>query len=164
MASSFLNAAGPIGRVTLSERIETARCQRRVLTRVSRDAWRLDQAERERTWALISARAEGSRSAPWPRQSGSHPNGCIQLVTPPGLDTLDAARRAAGWPALEHPDSADDTELDGRDTIAGRLCDAVGWLRQCADWLSYLDADSYPPAVNLRPSADWRTGPVVGSL
>jgi hypothetical protein len=31
----------------------------------------------------------------------------------------------------------------------------VSWLRQCADWLAHLDADSYPPAVNLRPSADW---------
>jgi hypothetical protein len=45
--------------VTISERIEAARRERRVLTRVSRAAWRLDQAERERTWALVSARAEG---------------------------------------------------------------------------------------------------------
>jgi hypothetical protein len=45
--------------VTISERIQTARRERRVLTRVSRAAWRLDQAEREQTWALVSARAEG---------------------------------------------------------------------------------------------------------
>ena len=25
--------------------------------------------------------------------------------------------------------------LDGRDTIADRLLDEAGWLRQCADWL-----------------------------
>ena len=31
----------------------------------------------------------------------------------------------------------------------------MGWLRRCADWLAHLDADSYPPAVNLRPAADW---------
>ncbi len=42
----------------------------------------------------------------------------------------------------------------GRDTIADRLCDEVSWLRQCADWLAHLDADSYPPTVNLRPAAD----------
>jgi hypothetical protein len=47
------------GRVTISERIETARRERRVLPRVSRAAWWLDQTERERTWALVSARAEG---------------------------------------------------------------------------------------------------------
>jgi hypothetical protein len=45
--------------VTISERIQTARRERRILTRVSRAAWQLDQAERERTWALVSARAEG---------------------------------------------------------------------------------------------------------
>jgi hypothetical protein len=45
--------------VTISERIEAARRERRVLTRVSHAAWRLEQAERERTWALVSARAEG---------------------------------------------------------------------------------------------------------
>jgi hypothetical protein len=45
--------------VTISERIEAGRRERRVLTRVSRAAWRLEQAERERTWALVSARAEG---------------------------------------------------------------------------------------------------------
>jgi hypothetical protein len=36
-----------------------ARRERRVLTRGSRFAWRFDQAERERTWALVSACAEG---------------------------------------------------------------------------------------------------------
>ena len=45
--------------MTISERIAAARRERRVLARVSRAAWRLDQAERERTSALVSARAEG---------------------------------------------------------------------------------------------------------
>jgi hypothetical protein len=45
--------------VTISGRIEAARRERRVLVRVCRAAWRLEQAERERTWALASARAEG---------------------------------------------------------------------------------------------------------
>jgi len=63
--------------------------------------------------------------------------------------------RAAGWPAPEDPEGDDDADLDGRDLICDRLSDEVSWLRQCADWLAHLDADSYPPAVNLRPSADW---------
>ena len=69
--------------------------------------------------------------------------------------------RAAGWAAPEHPDSGKDAELGGRDTIADRLSDEVSWLRQCADWLAHLDADSYPPAVNLRPYADWPDRAVV---
>jgi hypothetical protein len=38
--------------VTISDRIAAARREQRVLARVSRAAWRLDQAEREGTWAL----------------------------------------------------------------------------------------------------------------
>jgi hypothetical protein len=45
--------------VTITDRMAAWRCERRVLARVSRAAWRLEQAERERAWALASARAEG---------------------------------------------------------------------------------------------------------
>jgi len=45
--------------VTISEQIETARRERRVLARVCRAAWRLEQAGRERAWALASALAGG---------------------------------------------------------------------------------------------------------
>ena len=112
--------------VKIAERTAAWRRERRVLARVSRAAWRLEQAERERSWALA-------------------------------LGEL----RAAGWPAPEDPDSGEDTELGGRDSIADRLCDEVSWLRQCADWLAHLDADSYPPAVNLRPAADWPDRAIV---
>jgi hypothetical protein len=89
-----------------------------------------------------------------------------QFVAAADLDALDAVLgelRAAGWPAPEDPDSGEGTELGGRDTIAGRLSDEVGWLRQCAGWLAHLDADSCPPAVNLRPLADWPDRAVVAA-
>ena len=138
-----------------------------MLTRVSRAAWRLEQAERERTWALASARAEGISIRTLAKAAGLSPSRVHQLVAAADLDALDAALgelRAAGWPAPEDPDSGEDTELDGRDNIADRLSDEVGWLRECADWLAHLDADSYPPVVNLRPAADWpdTAGTVVG--
>jgi hypothetical protein len=46
-----------------------------------------------------------------------------------------------------------------------RLGDS-GWTSaypggQCADWLAHLDVDGYPPAVNLRSSADWPGRAVV---
>jgi len=150
--------------VTISERIETARRERRVLTRVSRAAWRLEHAERERTWALVSARAEGISIRTLATAIGLSPSRVHQLVAAADLDALDAVLgelRAAGWPAPEDPDSGEDTELGGRDNITDRLSDEVSWLRQCAGWLSHLDADSYPPAVNLRPSADWPDRAVV---
>ncbi len=150
--------------MTISERIEAGRRERRVLTRVSRAGWRLKQAERERTWALASARVEGISIRTLATAIGLSPSRVHQLVADADLDALDAVLgelRAAGWPAPEDPDSGEDTELDGRDHIADRLSDEVGWLRECADWLSHLDADSYPPAVNLRPSADWPDRAIV---
>jgi hypothetical protein len=30
----------------------------------------------------------------------------------------------------------------------------VGWLRQCAGWLTHLHTSEFPPAVNLRPDGD----------
>ena len=152
--------------MTISERIETARRERRALTRVSRAAWRLEQAERERTWALASARAEGISIRTLATAIGLSPSRVHQLVADADLDALDAALGelgAAGWPAPEDPDSGEDTELGGRDTIAGRLSDEVSWLRQCAGWLSHLDADSYQPAASLRPSADWPDRAVVAA-
>jgi hypothetical protein len=143
------------GRVTISERIEATRRERRVLTRVSRGAWGLEQAERERTWALVSARAEGIsiRTPGHGDRAVTLPGAPAQLVAAADLDALDALGelRAAGWPSPEDPDSGDDTELDGGDNVADRLSDEVSWLRQCAGWLAQLDTGSYPPAVNLRP-------------
>ena len=31
-------------------------------------------------------------------------------------------------------------------------------------WLAHLDADSYPPAVNLRPAAAWPDGALVADV
>ena len=143
--------------MTISERIAAARRERRVLARVSRAAWRLEQAERERTWALVSARAEGISIRTLATAIGRSPSRVHQLVAEAGLDAAIAALgelRAAGWPAPEDPDSDEDTDLDGRDHLADRLSDEVDWLRQCAGWLRQLDGGGYPPAVNLRPAAD----------
>ena len=88
--------------MTISERIEAGRRERRVLTRVSRAAWRLEQAERERTWALVSARAEGISIRTLATAIGLSPSRVHQLVADADLDALDAAfgeLRAAGWPA-----------------------------------------------------------------
>ena len=115
-------------------------------------------------WALVSARAAGISIRKLATAIGLSPSRVHQIVADADLDTLDATLgelRAAGWPAPEDPDSGEDTELGGRNNIADRLSDEVSWLRQCADWLAHLDADSYPPAVNLRPAADWPDRAVV---
>ena len=140
------------------------RRERRILARVSRVAWRLEQAERERTWVLVSARTEGISIRALAAAIGLSRSRVHQLAADADLDALDATLgelRAAGWPAPEDPDSDEDTDLDGRDHLADRLSDEVDWLRQCAGWLRQLDGGGYPPAVNLRPAADWPNRAVV---
>ena len=39
----------------------------------------------------------------------------------------------------------------------------MSWLRQGADWLAHLDADSCPPAVSLRPAAGWPDRAIVAA-
>jgi hypothetical protein len=76
--------------------------KRRVLLRVSRAAWRLEQAERERSWALASARAEGVSIRTLAAAVGLSSSRVHQIVAAADLDELDAALgelRAAGWPA-----------------------------------------------------------------
>lgn len=51
LSSSLNTCQGVI--VTITDRMAAWRRERRVLRRVSRAAWRLDQAERERAWLLV---------------------------------------------------------------------------------------------------------------
>jgi hypothetical protein len=149
--------------VAITDRMAAWRRERRVLARVSRAAWRLEQAERERSWALASARAEGVSIRTLAAGAGLSPARVHQITADADLDSLDAALgelRAAGWPAPEDPDGDDDAELDGRDLIRDRLLDEVGWLRQCAGWLTHLHTKEFPPAVNLgMPPEYGRNGP-----
>ena len=147
--------------MTITDWMAAWRRERRVLQRVSRAAWRLEQAERERSWALASARAEGVPIRKLAAAAGLSPARVHQITAGPDLDELDAALgelRAAGWPAPEDPGGDDDAELDGRDLICDRLLDEVGWLRQCAGWLIHLQTREFPPVVNLRPKAITLTG------
>ncbi len=77
--------------MTISERIEAGRRERRVLARVCRAAWRLEQAGRERVWALASARAEGISIRKLAAAAGLSPSRVHQLVAAADLDALDAA-------------------------------------------------------------------------
>jgi len=154
--SSLLNTCQGVI-VTITDRMAAWRRERRVLQRVSRAAWRLGRAERERARALASARAEGVSIRKLAAAAGLSPARVHQITAAADLDGLDAALgelRAAGWPAPEDPAGDDDGEPDGPDLICDRLLAAVGWLRQCAGWLTHLHTREFSPAVNLRPGGD----------
>ena len=90
----------------IAERPATWRRGHRVLLRVSRAAWRLEQAERERSWALASARAEGVSIRTLAAAARLSSSRMHQIVAAVDLDELGAALgelRAAGWPAPGRP-------------------------------------------------------------
>ena len=102
--------------MAITDRMAAWRRERRVLRRVSRAAWRLEQAERERAWALASARAEGVSIRALAAAAGLSPARVHQITAAPDLDELGAAvgeLRAADWPAPEDPGGDDDAELNG---------------------------------------------------
>jgi hypothetical protein len=141
--------------VTITDRMAAWQRERRVLQRVSRAAWRLEQAGRERAWALASARAEGVSIRKLAAAAGLSPARVHQITAAADLDELDAALGGLrAGPAPEDPGGDDDAELDGRDLIFDRLLDEAGWLRQCAGWLTHLQTKEFPPVVNLRPDGD----------
>ncbi len=93
--------------MAITDRMAAWRREQRVLARVARSAWRLEQAERERSWALASARAEGVSIRTLAAAAGLSPARVHQITAGADLDALDAALgelRAAGWPAPEDPD------------------------------------------------------------
>lgn len=62
-----------------------------MLRRVSRAAWRLDQAERERAWAVASARAEGVPIRMLAAAAALSPAPVHQITAAADLDESDAA-------------------------------------------------------------------------
>jgi hypothetical protein len=149
--------------VTISERIAAARRELRVLARVSRAAWRLDQAERERTWALVSARAERISIRTLATASGLSPSRVHQIVANADLEPRSrrsvscgqqagrpsktpTAMRTLTWTAAATSPTACRTKWTG--------CDSARAGRQ-------LDGGSYPPTDNLRPAFDWPDRAVV---
>ncbi|MFB7329810.1 hypothetical protein [Streptomyces sp. NPDC056190] len=142
------------------------------MARVRRAAWRLEQAEKERDWALASARAGGVSVRKAAKAAGLSPTRVHQLTKDVSADVLEAVLaelRAAGWPAPEDPDGSDDAELPGAAGVGGRLVDEVGWIGQCAERIDHLERKHYGRRPISRTGTRWwsicrRWRPCCGAL
>ena len=124
--------------------------QERIRTRLARASFRLEMAELERIWAIVSANREGMSVRDIARQVGLGPTRVHQLVTSPEAECVDQALsvlREAGWPAPEDP------QADTEEQVADRLTEEATALISCAEWLASLAAGERP-VVNLRPNND----------
>ena len=130
---------------------EEVQRQERIRTRLARASFRLEMAELERIWAIVSANREGMSVRDISRQVGLGPTRVHQLVTSPQADCVEHALsvlREAGWPTPEDP-------LPGaEEQVADRLTEEATALISCAEWLTSL-ADGERPVVNLRPDSDF---------
>ena len=107
--------------MTITDRMAAWRRERRVLQRVSRAAWRLEQAERERAWALASARAEGVSIRTLPAASRLSPARVHQITAgaPCGRDRGD--RVGASMVVLQTGALSDGTPIIIRGDIDGAV-------------------------------------------
>lgn len=129
---------------------EEVQRKERIRTRLARASFRLEMAELERIWAIVSAHRDGMSVRDIARHAGLGPTRVHQLVTSPQADCVEEALsvlREAGWPTPEDP-------LPGaEEQVADRLTEEAATLISCAEWLASLAAGERP-VVNLRPDTD----------
>ncbi len=70
---------------------EQVQRQERIRTRLARASFRLEMAELERIWAIVSANREGMSVRDISRQVGLSPTRVHQLVTSPQADCVEHA-------------------------------------------------------------------------
>jgi hypothetical protein len=135
--------------------------ERRLRERLGLAAFRLEAAEVERVWAVLSAHRQGLSIRRIAAAVGLSRARVHQLLGDPAAVEVSArltALRERGWP-LAAPAAGETTaeSAAGGDHEAGlvsaRLAEEVGALRECLEWLERLDRGE-PVVVNLLPEGD----------
>src|ERR1035438_1455169 len=88
------------------EFLESSRRRERICSRLARASFRLEMAELERLWAILSAHDEGMSVREIAKQVGLGPTRVHQLVSVFQAELVEKALsvlREIGWPAPEHP-------------------------------------------------------------
>src|ERR1039458_10626745 len=96
---------------------EEFRRQKQIRMRLARASFRLEMAELERIWAIVSAHREGLSVRDIARHVGLGPTRVHQLVTSPQADSVEHAQsvlREVGWPAPEDSRPAADEQAADR--------------------------------------------------
>ncbi len=101
--------------------------------RLKRAAFRLEMAQLERTWAVVSASQQGLSVREIAAEVSLSATRVHQILADRSAEiTLQALSllREMGWPA---PEDSDDGEV-----VADRLVDEAALLATCAEWLEKL--------------------------
>jgi hypothetical protein len=135
----------------------------RLRERLRLAAFRLEAADVERVWAVLSAHRQGLSIRKIATAVGLSRARVHQLLGDPVATEVPArlnALRERGWPvaapAAEEAAAAPAADAaDGNpaaDLVAARLAEEVAALRECLEWLERLERGE-PVVVNLLPAA-----------
>jgi len=127
------------------------RHEQRLRQRLRLAAFRLEAAQVERAWAVLSAHRQGLSIREIATAIGLSRARVHQLLSETDAAEIPAQLnrlREHGWP------TADGTDVEGEsadeDLVLARLADEATALRECLDWLERLEQDE-PVVVNLLP-------------
>jgi hypothetical protein len=129
----------------------TIRRRNQIEARLARASFRLEMAQVERIWAVVSARRDGWSVRDIAKRVGLSSTRVHQLISDPKAAFIDhvlSTLREIGWTAPE------DQVSGGDEQVADRLVDEAATLVRCAKWLDTIAGGSQP-VVNLRPDDDW---------
>ena len=118
--------------------------------RLDRAAWRLQAAETERLWAIVSASERGQSVRKIAEAVGLSPTRVHQILKDADHDAIAeqaSELREQGWPDVDS-DGKDDGIAD---LIGERIADEASALRDCARWLEALNNDKVV-VENLNPA------------
>lgn len=124
---------------------ERIRCEQQIAARLCLATQRLDDAQRERVWAIVEA-----------HQSGLSVR---QIATATGLSSSRVHQLLGSDEAREIPRWLSQQRRRGRPSppdVPARLADELAALRRCHEWLERLDRGEQV-VVNLRPETDPET-------
>jgi len=134
---------------TREEFQERWRREQRLRQRLQLAAFRLEAAQVERAWAVLSAHRQGLSIREIAAAIGLSRARVHQLLSEPAAAEVPAQLnrlREQGWPSADVVDSDSTAE----DLVLARLADEVTALRECLHWLERLERDE-PVVVNLLP-------------
>ncbi len=134
----------------------------KVQRRLKRASFRLEMAQLERTWAVLSASRQDWSVRDIAEAVGLSATRVHQIVakgTAYPVEQVQSVLREAGWPAPE-----DDTA--NTDAVGDRLSEEAALILACAEWLTLLQADDHTGGrlvINLLPESD-RAGHHIGQV
>jgi hypothetical protein len=130
--------------------------EKRLATRLRLASTRVEEADRERLWAIAAAHAAGLSIRQIVTATGLSPSHVHQLLHTAEAKEIPVWLSQLQERDLSPADNATTDQSSPQSEFQARLADEVEVLRWCIDWLDQLECEE-EVIVNLRPDTDPET-------